>query len=155
MKRAILGFLAILLPCLFLAGCGTDKDLEKFRTDFENFCINISALDTAINGIDAESEDAKNELLKYIDQLNAEFATLAAMDFPEEFDALEPLAEEAGSYMAEAASAYHTAYEGETFAENYSDYAYENYMRAYRRVQIIITYLHGEEPQDADLTSDE
>ena len=33
-----------------------------------------------------------------------------------------------------------------------AEYAKENYSRAYKRVQIIISFLHGEEPQDPDLT---
>ncbi len=153
MKKKALRLLFLVCICLLLVGCGKDdEELEQFRTDIENFCINISTLDTAINKIDASSDNAKEELLGYIDQLEEEFLTLASLDFPEDFDYLEPLAAEASSYMAEAASAYHTAYSGEEFAQNYSDYAYENYKRAYKRVQIIITYLHGESPQDAGLT---
>lgn len=155
MKKKIYLIISILYISLILAGCSKeDPAREQFKTDFENFCINISTLDTSINNIDATADDAKEELLLYLDQLTVEFENLAKLDFPEEFDYLEPLADEAYNYMAEAASAYHTAYGGETFAENYSNYAYENYARAYKRVQIILTYLHGNEVEDSDLTSE-
>ena len=36
-----------------------------------------------------------------------------------------------------------------------SDYAKENYARAYKRIQIIITFLHGEQPEDVNLTTAE
>ena len=118
---------------MILCGCGEDPELTKFKKDFEDFCINLSALDTSINNIDAQSETATDELLKYIDQLEDEFADLAEMDFPEEFDYLEEVADQASEYMTEAANSYHTAYEGDSFQENYSDYAYKNYKRAYKR----------------------
>ena len=108
-------------------------------------------MDTAINKIDASDENAEKELLGYIDQLETEFEDLAQLNFPEEFKYLENLSDEASEYMKEAAKAYHTAYEGETFAANYNDYAFENYKRAYRRIQIILAYLHGEDPKEAGL----
>ena len=33
-----------------------------------------------------------------------------------------------------------------------ADYAGENYARAYKRIQIILAFLHGEQPEDEDLT---
>ena len=36
-----------------------------------------------------------------------------------------------------------------------ADYAKENYARAYKRIQIIITFLHGEQPEDVNLTTAE
>lgn len=145
---------AVLALGLLLTGCGEDPELTRFKNEFENFCINVSALDTSINNIDAESDTATDELLGYIDQLEDEFETLAEMDFPEEFDYLEELADQAGEYMSEAADSYHEAYANDSYEANLSDYAYKNYKRAYKRIQIILIYLHGEEPQDEDLISE-
>ena len=36
-----------------------------------------------------------------------------------------------------------------------ADYAKENYARAYKRIQIIITFLHGEQPENVNLTTAE
>ena len=144
---------AALALCLMLTGCGEDPELTRFKNDFENFCINVSTLDTSINKINADSDSATDELLGYIDQLEEEFESLAAMDFPEEFDYLEELADQASEYMTEAAVSYHEAFADE-YQENVGDYAYKNYKRAYKRIQIILIYLHGEEPQDEDLISE-
>lgn len=143
---------AAFLVSLSLTGCGEDPELAQFKTEIEDFCTNISELDTSINNIDAASETASQELLGYLDQLDVEFQKLAAIDFPEEFDYLENLSDEASEYMTEAVSSYHTVYSSGAFDETDSDYAHENYSRAYRRVQVIITFLHGEKPEDVDLS---
>lgn len=144
---------AVLASCLMLTGCREDPELTRFKNDFENFCVNVSTLDTSINNIDADSDTATDELLDYINQMEDEFENLAAIDFPEEFDYLEELADQASEYMTEAASSYQKAFSGE-YQENLGDYAYKNYKRAYKRIQIILIYLHGEEPQDEDLLSE-
>ncbi len=151
MKRKIAAAIAVLYLCLTVTGCGEDPELALFKASFENFCINVSTLDTCINQIDAQSDTASEELLGYIDQLNEQFQLLASLDFPEEFDYLEELSDQAGEYMATATSSYHEAYADGSFDRYKSDYAYANYKRAYKRVQIIIIYLHGETPQDEDL----
>lgn len=152
-KKGNITAVALILS-LILTGCGKDPELTRFKTNFENFCINISTLDTSINNINAESDTAITELLGYIDELENQFTLLANLDFPEEFDYLEELADQAGDYMKEAASSYHEAYANDTYDASVSEYAYKNYKRAYKRIQIILIYLHGEEPQDEDLISD-
>lgn len=149
-KGMILAITALLL--LLCTGCGEDKELTRFKKDIDDFCTNISTLDTAINSIDAESEYATQELLGYLDELDLEFQHLAEIDFPAEFDYLEDLAQESSDYMTEAVIYYHEAYSNQSYNENTAEYAHANYSRAYKRVQIIITFLHGEEPDDADLS---
>ena len=55
-------------------------------------------------------------------------------------------------YMTEAVSSYHNAYSNGSYNEYMADYAGENYARAYKRIQIILAFLHGEQPEDEDLT---
>ena len=43
--------------------------------------------------------------------------------------------------------------DGEEYENSVADLAKENYARAYKRIQIIITFLHGEEPEDVNLTT--
>ena len=152
MKNKLQLIAAALVMGLSLTGCGEDPQLAQFKTEIEDFCTNISELDTSINKIDAASDTASEELLGYLDQLDVEFQKLAAIDFPEEFDYLENLSDEASEYMTEAVSSYHTVYSSGSYDETTADYAHENYSRAYKRVQVIITFLHGEKPEDADLT---
>ena len=128
--------------------------LSRFRDEMDNFCTRISEIDSSINNIDAQSENAISELLACLDDLDLIFQDFAELDFPEEFDYLEELADEAGQYMTEAVKSYHEAYSNGSYNEYTAEYARQNYSRAYKRVQIIITFLHGEEPSDADLTAE-
>ncbi len=153
MKKTLALILALAM-CLALAACGEDPVLSRFRDEMDNFCTRISEIDSSINNIDAQSENAISELLACLDDLDLIFQDFAELDFPEEFDYLEELADEAGQYMTEAVKSYHEAYSNGSYNEYTAEYARQNYSRAYKRVQIIITFLHGEEPSDADLTAE-
>lgn len=149
--RAIL-FSLILLAAMLLTACGEDPELTRFRKSMDDFCTKISEIDSGINNIDAQSENAVSELLGYLDELDRTFKSFAALDFPEEFDYLEELADESSQYMTEAVSSYHEAYSNGSYNKSVAEYARQNYSRSYKRIQIIIAFLHGEEPNDADLS---
>ena len=151
MKTKINAIALGLFTALFLSGCGSDPELTQFKNEIDDFCTSISEIDTAINNVDATSEHAATELLKHLDDLEKEFQEFAKVDFPEEYDYLENLADEAGEYMTTAVANYHEAYSNNSYNEYTAEYARENYSRAYKRIQIIITFLHGEEPEDVDL----
>ena len=138
LKKKILAITAGLLTAMALTACGKDPKLTQFKGEIDAFCTEISDIDTAINNVDAESDTATDELLGYLDQLDTSFQNFAELDFPTEFDYLESLADEAGGYNQLTA-----------------DYAKENYARAYKRIQIIITFLHGEQPENVNLTTAE
>ncbi len=144
--------LTTVLCTLGLAGCSGNSDLKKFKKEIDTFCVNISELDTSINSIDTETGTSSQELLDRLDDLDEEFKVLADIDFPEEFDYLEHLSDEASTYMSEAVSSYHEAFSNGSFNEYTAEYAHENYARAYKRVQIIISFLHGEQPEDVKIT---
>ena len=152
MKRKLHIIFAAVLATMLLTACGEDSELTHFRKSMDAFCTKISEIDSSINNIDAQSEDATYELLSYLDDLDSTFQTFAQLDFPEEFDYLENLADESSEYMTEAVKSYHDAFGMNSYSESTAEYARENYSRAYKRVQIIISFLHGEEPQDPDLT---
>lgn len=153
MKRQFTLLAAGILAVSMLTACGQDPAITKFKNDIDTFCTTISEIDTSINNIDAESENATSELLDYLDDLDTCFAEFAELDFPEEFDYLESIADESSSYMTEAVKTYHTVYTSETYDDAMSEYAKENYSRAYKRIQIIITFLHGEEPENVDFST--
>ncbi|MGN0168164.1 MAG: hypothetical protein ACI4AB_08990 [Acetatifactor sp.] len=152
MKNKVRMLFAVLLAVTMLTACGEDPELTQFRKSVDDFCTKVSEIDTSINNIDAQSEEAATELLEYLDELDLVFQSFAKLDFPEEFDYLENLAVESSDYMTEAVSSYHDAYSNGSYNEYMAEYASENYARAYKRIQIIISFLHGEEPNDADLT---
>lgn len=152
MKNKVRIILAAFLISILFSACGEDTALSQFRRSMDDFCTRISEIDTSINSIDAEAENASEELLTYLDDLDIVFQAFARLDFPEEFDYLENLADESSEYMTEAVKSYHDAFGFNSYNESMAEYARENYSRAYKRVQIIISFLHGEEPQDPDLT---
>ncbi len=143
---------AAFLTVLALTSCGGDSELTAFRKNMDNFCTRISEIDSSINGIDPDAASATEELLTYLDELDLVFQSFAGMDFPDEFNYLENLADESSKYMTEAVKSYHDAFSMDSFDSYTAEYARENYSRAYKRVQIIISFLHGEEPTDPDLT---
>ena len=152
MKNTVRMLFAAVLIGILLTACGEDPELTQFRSSVDEFCTKISEIDTSINNIDAQSETAISELLACLDELDLAFQSFARLDFPEEFDYLEELAGESSQYMTEAVSSYHDAYSNNSYDQNTAEYAKSNYSRAYKRIQIIITCLHGEKPSDADLT---
>ena len=119
-------FFLIILAAMLLTACGEDPDLARFRKNMDDFCTKISEIDSSINNIDAQSENAVSELLGYLDELDATFKDFAALDFPEEFDYLEGLADESSQYMTEAVSSYHEAYSNGSYNEYTAEYARQN-----------------------------
>lgn len=155
MKRITAILLSICLLAITSTGCGEQEDVSQFTDQMNVFCENVSRLDASINSISVSTdeegyEQSKQALLSYLDELRLEFQYLAEIDFPEDFDYLEDVCTQASNYMTEAVSSYHRLY-GEEYSDELEAYARENYSRAYKRVQVVITLLHGEEPSDSDL----
>lgn len=155
--------IGVSLPLSFLiVGCGQEPisdnsaELTAFRGQVDAFCISIAECDANINAIDTSNEDYKSVMLGELDGLKADFKEFAAIDFPSDYDYLENLADEASSYMDTAVDNYHDAFENdlskEAFESKYS-YASENYSRAYKRIQVIITFLNGEISEDVTMTN--
>lgn len=151
MKQLIPLLFAALLAAFTLTACGRDPELAQFKNNIEDFCTKVSEIDAEINSIDASSENAVSELLSCLDCLDDTFQKFAALDFPDEFSYLKETADQAGEYMSEAVASYHEAYQNHSYDEATAAYAKENYARAYKRIQIILSFLHGEEPSDAEL----
>lgn len=152
MKNKVRMLFTAVLAAVLLSACGTDPELARFHKSIDDFCTKVSEIDTAINSIDAESDQAVSELLSYLDELDLVFQSFATLDFPEEFDYLEDTAKDASRYMTTAVESYHDVYSNNSYDEATAEYARGNYSRAYKRIQIIISFLHGETPEDVDLT---
>jgi hypothetical protein len=118
----------------------------------DDFCDRIVVLDTSMNEVNPASETATEDLLVYLDELELEFQRFAAVSFPEEFDYLEHLADDASTFMTDAVNAYHELFASELYDDAQATYAAETYSRAYKCIQMIITIMHGEEPNDPDFT---
>lgn len=154
MKKKILGLILTCVLCLSVCACGTDPELAKFKSDIDNMCNDLVSLNNKMNDIDAASEHAVEELLEYLDELDMKFARFAELDFPEEFDYLEPVSDEASDYMKEAVKYYHEAFKNDSYSEHNASYAQANYECAYKRLQIIMSCLRGE-PVNTQTSSDD
>ncbi len=152
MRKRYVVLLCSILCSIMLCGCGKDPKIEAFKDNANNFCNNLVRIHSEINEIDAEKVTAPDELLAKMDELQGHFESFAEYDFPEEFDYLEHLADEASEYMTTAASSYHDAYSNSSYNEYTAEYAFANYERAYKRIDIIMAFIRGEEPEDADIS---
>lgn len=147
---------ALLLGALLLAGCGKDAALTAFHDDMNGFYESLSAAASALEGIDPSSETAADQLLSQLDQMDVLFQDLAAIEVPadyeDQFGNIEELADEAASYMTEAGSLYHEAYEQASLDESLLMAAEENYSRAMKRVNYIAQLLQGQMPEGDNIT---
>ena len=153
MKKKIFTWVSILHMAAFLfTGCGGDAALDQYYTDMEQFTSQASIHFSTLNGIDPSSATAVDEMLAAMDQLAASFQSLADINVPKQFTTVENLADEAGSYMTEAASLYHQAYGDGNYHEDIAAAALENYNRAVKRMDYISEILQGEMPSDDSIT---
>lgn len=148
LKGLLLGVLCIFL----LTGCGKDEELVKYQDDMETFFEHIIEFNDNMNAIDVSQPDYLSQMLGYLDSLDAEVAWMAGLEVPQQFSAVESLADEASENMTQAVSLYHMAYEGEEYNANVEQAAKEYYDRANIRIQYIIMLLHGEIPEGEGVT---
>lgn len=172
-NRKSFGIISILSISAIITGCGKtvsntnngnvvnapseidNTEYVNFRKDIDKFCNSVNSIDTNINSLDTASESYISDLSISLEALSTEFTAFAALDFPEDYDYLESLADEADSYMTTAVTAYIDAFGGNyssTDFESKYNYAEENYARAYKRVQIILTFLNGEISEDVTIS---
>lgn len=150
--KTIKGICAGLICVLMLTACGSDETLTAYQEDMTTFFEHVAAYNDGMNSIDASSEDAAQQLLGYLDQLESEITWMAELEVPEQFSAVDSLADEADENMKQAVELYHQAYDGEAYDEAVAEAAREYYDRANIRIQYIITILHGEIPEGDGVT---
>lgn len=147
-KMTMLGLLCVIV----LTGCGKDTALEEYQEDMSVFFEHMASYDEGMNAIDASSDDAVEQLLGYLDQVEEEIAWMAELEVPEQFSAVDSLADEADENMKQAVELYHRAYGEEIFNDAVAQAAREYYDRANIRIQYIIMILHGEIPEGEGVT---
>lgn len=145
--------LIISLLCIFMVGCGKDKQLEEYRNNITAFTSDVSDISTKMEQIDTTSDTAVDEVLACLDEMEAQFLVLAEMEVPKEFASVESLADEASEYMSEAVSLYHEIFSAQSTFEDdvLLSAAQENYDRAMKRISYISSLLQGELPQGDDV----
>ena len=148
LKKYILIF-SLLLCMIFFAGCGEKEELTTFKEEMNNFYTEVSAIESAINSIDEQSENAVSTLLINLEQMSAQFQQLAELEVPEEFISVEALADDAADYMYEAVRLYGEAYEEDYVSDSLIRAAADNYDSAMKRINYIAVLLQGEIPEEA------
>ena len=102
MKKAMIAITAFLLA-VTLSGCGkTDDSLEQYKTDMTAFTDKINELATSIDNIDVDSDTRTEELLGYLDEMDAAFIEMGSLEVPdhEQFANIEELADEASANLS-------------------------------------------------------
>ena len=136
-----------------LTGCGKkDETLEEYKINMEAFFEHIVEFNDNMNAIDVSQGDYVSQMLGLLDALDAEVAWMAQLEVPDEFSAVESLADEASENMTQAVLFYHMAYDNGEYDENVESAAKEYYDRANLRIQYIIMLLHGEVLEGEGLT---
>ncbi len=149
-KCLIIGF-CLFFTLLFTA-CGQDEELTAYQEDMNTFFERAKEYNDKMNAIDSASDTAVIELLGYLDAFAEDIEWMAGLEVPNQFSAVESLADEADENMKEAVALFHAAYEGDTFDEPSEHAAREYYDRTNIRLQYIITILHGEIPEGEGVT---
>lgn len=152
MKKRIYSLILLTSTLFILSGCGNSRsELDSYRESVEDFYDEVIAVNDRINSIDAESENAPEELLEELDTLNELFQDFAELEVPEEYMAVESLADEAASFMDESVTLYHSAYSDGTFNSFTAGMAYDKYGRAILRINYIGDILQGKEIDDENV----
>lgn len=144
--------LVCLLFAFLLTACGENEELTAYQEDMNTFFERAVEYNDKMNAIDRESDTAVIELLGYLDAFAEDIQWMAELEVPEQFSAVESLADEADENMKEAVALFHTAYDGDFFDEGSEQAALEYYDRTNIRIQYIIMILHGEIPEGEGVT---
>lgn len=152
MKKKIILLLTVISCIFLLTACGEDPQLLQFEKDMNVICDKLANIDKQINSIDPKAENSTTLLINNLNELNSVLKNMADMDFPEKFDYLEPIADEASELMVKALENYRLAYANGTYDDYSEKYAFANYERANKRIKIILSFLHGETPEDVNYT---
>ncbi len=163
MKHKILTTVLMTFILLITCACGKQaengtesEEIKAFRETIDTFNSRIVDIDQAINSIDTMDPSYKSTITGYLTDLNTLFTDFAAVDFPDEFNYLEHLSDEASEYMSKAVTTYSTIFNDSSLdAESISvlrEEADTNYANAFKRIKVIMTFLNGEVSQDANVS---
>ena len=160
MKKVVKIFAVLALSACFLSGCGAKGSaavVNEYKTSMENFFGSLKASDTDINNINPDDQDAINKLLKEFDNMDKAYADMAELTVPTEgvpetFAYIPELSKSASEYMTQANGYLHDSFAESSYNEHTLDAAMECYKRANKRVQFIISLLHGEYPKDDSIS---
>ena len=131
----------IVLTILLLSGCGTSQKLEElqnYRSEMDDFCSSVSSLQSQIDAIEPDSENAQEELLSLLDQLAEISAEAAGFSTPEGYEEAGEMCRRASDYLQEAKGEYHAAFEAEPFDTESFQKGLDSYQSAGRCLSLML-----------------
>ena len=139
----------ILLTILLLSGCGTSQKLEElqnYRSEMDGFCSSVSSLQSQIDAIEPDSENAQEELLSLLDQLAEVSAEAAEVSTPKGYEEAGEMCRRASDYLQEAKGEYHAAFEATPFDTESFQKGLDSYQSAGRCLSLMLENL--QQPQN-------
>lgn len=157
MKNKLYAVICAALLITSLAACGGNTSADapqssQYKNQLNNFFDSITTINNEINELNPEDSDSISELFVYLDELEEQFKYFADIDVPADYKVTESLADEAYDYMVQANDYFEMS-----FADGaYNEYTYaagmECYRRANKRVQYVISIIHGQLPEDENVS---
>lgn len=157
MKNKLFATLLLATAMTFTCACAqetvTSVSGNTYEEQMSSFFDNLVTLNDEINALDPDDADSVDTLFSYLSEMEEQYKELSEIEVPEEYIATESLADEAYTYMQKANEYFTAAFDEEgTYNQSTYDAAIECYNRANKRVQYIIDLIHGELPDDANVT---
>jgi seryl-tRNA synthetase len=147
MKHSIL---ALFIICtLLLTGCSSKAEqVIAFQNELNSVITKMENIHNELESLDVKDKDASGQALEALSSLKDAFEELVAIDVKDEqFSFINDLAIEGSQYMEQAYKFFEEAYTSERFDRETADLAYQYLERATKRINVIITMLHGEVPE--------
>ncbi len=152
MKKTLCLILAAVLTFGLMTGCGSKKDtaaLKAYEKSMSSVFTDFERINNDIKDIDPDNQTSMNELYACFDDLDAEFKHMAELKVPTDlvyYESIKALAQEGSDYMSQANEYMHQAFSETDYRENVVEAAMECYRRANKRLQYIISLIHGVDP---------
>lgn len=147
MKSKILILLTIIT--LLFTGCGSNTEaVLAFQNELNSVVLKIEGIHNELEGLDVSKEDASEQALEALSNLKDAFDELSAIEVKDEAYAfISDLAVEGSQYMDQAYKLFEEAFTSTRYDDDTATLAYQYLERASKRINVIITMLHGEVPE--------
>ncbi len=148
MKRKVLILFTLLT--LLTTGCGaSSKEVLAFQNELDVVFSKMENIHNELESLDVSNKDASAQALEALSNLKTAFEELSAIDVKDdEYAFINDLAIEGSQFMDQAYNLFEDAFSGEEYDNETASLAYQYLERASKRVNVIITMLHGEVPDD-------
>ena len=147
MKNKILILFTIIT--LLFTGCASNTEaVLAFQNELNSVIMKIEEIHNELESLDASKENASEKALEALSGLKDAFDELATIEVKDEAYAfISDLAVEGSQYMEQAYKLFEEAFTSKRYDDETATLAYQYLERASKRINVIITMLHGEVPE--------